>query len=299
MRRRGLQRSARFRSMRRNCASSSSIRRATACSCFEPVCDRGGRRALQHGEGGGRGGQFLRVKLFVDRSAAELDQLRWELTDPATGVRLATSERILFSRFGDSGDWRTVALRPRGELRALVAVSSPSDLEGRGLPEVDVEGEVSRAREHLQGIEVAVAGKDEPLTLARLVEGLRGGVDILYLVCHGGLVGDGSVLYLQGHTGEIVATSGDEARAADPRACRAAAAGGAGLVRERRLRGGVRLEGRGRGAARSAGAAAGGGGRARGSCHAGPDHDADRGASSCQLSSPRCSRTARSTGRWR
>ena len=59
----------------------------------------------------------LRVKLFVDRSAPELHRLRWELLpDPETGQPLATSERILFSRFGSSSDWRPVRLRAKTEL---------------------------------------------------------------------------------------------------------------------------------------------------------------------------------------
>ena len=70
------------------------------------------------------------MKLFVDRSAPELHRLRWELlTDPETEQPLATSERILFSRFGSSSDWRPVRLRAKTELRALVAVSNPSNLD--------------------------------------------------------------------------------------------------------------------------------------------------------------------------
>src|SRR4051812_687282 len=137
-------------------------------------------------------GQFLRVKLLVDPGAAELHPLRWELlTDPVTDAPLGTSERLLFSRFGHSDDWRTVTLRPRGELRALVAVSSPSDLASQGLAPVDVEGEIARASEHLNGVGVHVAGKDEPLTLDRLILGLGEGIDVLYLVCHGALVEKG------------------------------------------------------------------------------------------------------------
>ena len=108
----------------------------------------------------GSGEQSLRVKLAVDRSAPELHRLRWELlTDPATGAPLATSERILFSRFGDRTDWRKVTLRPRGELRALVAVSSPSDLADQGLAPVDVEGEVARARANLRASRSRSSGR--------------------------------------------------------------------------------------------------------------------------------------------
>jgi len=155
---------------------------------------------------------FFRVKLFVGRSAPELHRLRWELlTDPKTDQPFSTSERILFSRFGTSSDWRPVRLSVKGELRALVAVSSPSDLDCYGLAPVDVEGEVARAREHLKGIQVTVAGHDAPLSLDLLVEGLRGDVDILYLVCHGGLHAEkGPLLYLQDEDGKAKVARGDE-----------------------------------------------------------------------------------------
>jgi hypothetical protein len=157
---------------------------------------------------------FLRVKLFVDRSAPELHRLRWELlTDPDTDQSLATSEKIVFSRFGSSSDWRPVRLRAKTELAALVAVSNPSNLDQYGLAPVDVEGEVARAREHLQGINVTVAGQDasDPLTLERLADGLRRGVDVLYLVCHGGLQPEkGPLLFLQNEDGTANAARGDE-----------------------------------------------------------------------------------------
>jgi CHAT domain/SIR2-like domain len=155
----------------------------------------------------------LRVKLFVDRSAPELHRLRWELlTDPDTGQPMATSERIVFSRFGSSSDWRPVRLRAKTELSALVAVSSPSNLDQYGLAPVDVDAEVARARGHLKGIRVTVAGQDagDPLTLDRLVDGLRGGVDVLYLVCHGGLAPKGPLLYLQDADGTAKPARGDE-----------------------------------------------------------------------------------------
>jgi SIR2-like domain/CHAT domain len=156
----------------------------------------------------------LRVKLFVDRSAPELHRLRWELlTDPETGQPLATSERLLFSRFGSSSDWRPVRLRAKNDLRALVAVAGPSNLDAYGLAPVDVEGEVVRAREHLKGIHVTVAGQDAkaPLTLDQLVDGLRGGVDVLYLVCHGGLHPQkGPLLYLEDEEGQVKVVGGDE-----------------------------------------------------------------------------------------
>lgn len=137
------------------------------------------------------GGLQLRVRLRLDPSASDLQALRWELLrDPETGRALATSERRLFSRFMASHDWRRVKLPPKSELKALIAVSSPSDLgEGKKYPlaEVDVDGEIARASSSLKGIVAEVVGKEDPLTLNTLVERLRDGIDILYLACHGAL----------------------------------------------------------------------------------------------------------------
>ena len=155
--------------------------------------------------------QLLRVKLFVGPSAPELHPLRWELlTDPETHAPLATSEKILFSRFGSSNDWRNIRLRAKADLRALVAVSAPSNLAEWNLAAVDIEGEIERARENLKGIQIAIAGKDAPLTLDRLIDGLRDGIDILYLVCHGALTPKGASLWLQDENGAVKVTRGEE-----------------------------------------------------------------------------------------
>jgi len=71
----------------------------------------------------------LRVRVRIDPNLPDLHSLRWELLcDPDTGAYLFTSDRVLFSRFMTSDDWRTVELRPKSELTALVAVSAPSNL---------------------------------------------------------------------------------------------------------------------------------------------------------------------------
>lgn len=131
-------------------------------------------------------GMVLRLRLQIGPSLPELHGLRWELLcDPLTKKPLATSERILFSRFMLSRDWRVIKLRPKAELRALIAVSSPTDLADFNLADVDTKGEITRAREALAGIQSEVIGQGEPLTLNRLVDAIRQGVDVLYLVCHG------------------------------------------------------------------------------------------------------------------
>jgi hypothetical protein len=47
-------------------------------------------------------------------------------------------------------------------------------------------GEVERAQQALVDTSVTIVGKDQPLTLEHLKAALRAGVDIVYLVCHGG-----------------------------------------------------------------------------------------------------------------
>ena len=140
----------------------------------------------------------LRLRLYVDRSAPELHDLRWEtLHDPRDGSPLLTNERVLFSRFLSTTDWRPVQLRPKGELRALVAIANPQDLAeyrigDRPLAPVDVAGEMDRARQALGPIyaDELVSDPEAPgqVTLEGLVGALRGGHDILYLVCHGALL---------------------------------------------------------------------------------------------------------------
>ncbi len=132
-------------------------------------------------------GMPIRLRIQISPSLPELHGICWELLrDPKTNSTLATSERIVFSRFILSQDWRVIKLRPKAELKTLIAVASPTDLAEHNLAAVDVGSEIARARESLAGIGVpAIIGDKEPLTLNRLIAGIRQGVDILYLVCHG------------------------------------------------------------------------------------------------------------------
>jgi hypothetical protein len=155
-------------------------------------------------------GRFLRLRLLVGPSAPELHGLRWELLrDPETRAPLATSEKTLFSRFMVSQNWRPVKLQRKAELAALVAVAAPSDLaEVYKLAGVDLDGEIARAREGLGGIRSTVLGREEPLTLKRLMDRLREGTDVLYLVCHGVLRGQLPYLFLQDDDGKVARVEG-------------------------------------------------------------------------------------------
>ncbi len=161
-------------------------------------------------------GKFLRVLLCIDRSAQELHGLRWELLrHPRSGALLSTSQAVLLSRFMMSDDWRPVKLRARSELTAVVAVSAPdpSALRRMKLAAVDYEREIAGARAALEGIDVRVlGGPGSPVTLERLMEALRDGVDILYLVGHGmfGRRSKTAALVLQDDDGEPVMVKGHE-----------------------------------------------------------------------------------------
>lgn len=134
-------------------------------------------------------GRPLRLRLALPNDAPELQELPWE--------ELCSDENVFFSRFLHSRDWRGVEIRPQTRLKALVAVAAPSDLERYKLDGGDAAAEAERVRESLgPDLEVEFAGRDEPLTLLHLSKRLRDGFDVLYLVAHGRLKGDGTPVFL-------------------------------------------------------------------------------------------------------
>lgn len=165
----------------------------------------------------------LRIRLSLGASATELHALRWEtLRDPqVAGAPLLQDHRILFSRYLSSFDWRPVRLRPRDELRALVVIANPADLDRYNLAPVDTRGELERARESLRrrdggGIPITAVVSDpacgQPM-LERLLDGIRDGCDIVYLVCHGALdraQAGHSVLFLEDADGKVARVAGTE-----------------------------------------------------------------------------------------
>ena len=146
----------------------------------------------------------LRVRLLIGPTAHELQALRWELlADPRTKAPLATSERTPFSRFLLSADLRPIRLRPKARLKAIVAVSAPSNCAEYKLAEVHLDDEIDRARKSLEEIDVGVVGRAEPLTVGNLLQRLRDeAVDVLYLICHGKIVRTAPHLFLQGEDGK-------------------------------------------------------------------------------------------------
>ncbi len=143
----------------------------------------------------------LQVRLRLDARADELHALRWEtLRDPETDQPIALYERVRLVRTLDSADLTPVTIPPRPDLRALVVVSNPSNLAA-GMAEVDVDGEVARARAALGDIPTTIlgdtAGAAGRATLVNIAAHLRDGPHIVILVAHGTLRDSRPVVWLE------------------------------------------------------------------------------------------------------
>jgi hypothetical protein len=149
--------------------------------------------------------QQLRLRLCIDRWSTVLHALNWEtLRDPDTGRSLVMDDNVWFSRHLASFDMRPVRLRSRTDLRALVAVANPSDLDrykpgGRRLAAVQVK--VEDIEQSLTPMVPAEFGPGEPVTLDAILKRLQDDYDVLYLVCHGALVEGEPRLWLQDDSG--------------------------------------------------------------------------------------------------
>jgi hypothetical protein len=158
----------------------------------------------------------LRLRIFIARSALELHTCAWEtLRDPRDGSWLLTNERVLFSRYLSSHDWRPVRPRPKSDLRALVVIANPVNLSsyaphGRPLGPIDVAGELERARYGLGNIHQADLASSGSATLNNIISHVRSGYNVLYLVAHGALFNGQPWLWLEDEAGAVDRISGIE-----------------------------------------------------------------------------------------
>jgi hypothetical protein len=153
----------------------------------------------------------LQVRLRILESQAEsgednLHAVRWEmLCAPDTQQPIALDERVSFVRTLDSSDLTPIIPLPRPKLRALLIVANPIDLVEFSLPEVDVDGEVARARSALGTIPMTILGGHSDATgratLANVAKELRTEPSIVILVAHGTLYNGPPVLLLENDNG--------------------------------------------------------------------------------------------------
>lgn len=161
------------------------------------------------------GNQQLRVRLYIDSDQSDLHTLRWEMLRTPSGTPIATGDRLLFSRYLRSPDFRRVSVVPEHDLRALVLIANPTNLadygpEGTPLQPINVEEELERARRALGDMPMTTYAEPGTATLDHLVEGIRVGHNVVYVVCHGAMVNGQTRLYLERETGDVAAVTGFE-----------------------------------------------------------------------------------------
>ncbi len=159
----------------------------------------------EHARARTQGGDHrLHMRLHISgRAPARYHAIRWEsLRDPTTGTPIAMQSNVLLSRYLSSPDWRPVPAPDKHDLRALIVIAGPRDLQsyrpnGRELGVVNVEEELKRARTALTAGVREVRMLTSAATLPNIMEALEDGVDVLYLICHGALIDDVPLLYLE------------------------------------------------------------------------------------------------------
>jgi formylglycine-generating enzyme required for sulfatase activity len=144
----------------------------------------------------------LRIRLFIEPAAAGLQGLRWEtLQDLERRTWLCTDEKILFSRFLSSGNYRPFEPAVLEQMHGLVFIANPTDLADYALDPIDSAGELERAKAGLVGMELKSVPSGQA-TLDNLLDSLREGCDVLYLVAHGAIFKGKQLLYLEKAGGE-------------------------------------------------------------------------------------------------
>jgi len=161
----------------------------------------------------------LRVRLFLDAGAEDLHKVRWECLRDTKGKSLFNGDTILFSRYLASSELRPVSGKTTP--KAMIAIANPhladsKDPEdpSKALAPVDVPNEKLRAESGLNnaGFSITTLASPPygtvPATSTNILNELANGYDILYLVCHGGLVGDEQVpmLWLEDGEGPVKAS---------------------------------------------------------------------------------------------
>lgn len=149
-------------------------------------------------------GNAMRVRMMILPEAGELHHVRWECLRDPSGKPLFNGDAILFSRYLPTSHLRPLDLQ--NDLTALVAIANPPHLDqainpedpDKGLAPVDVVNEKSRAENGLRSAGFAVTTLasppfgTKPATLDNILSEVEKGYDVLHLVCHGGLVPDGT-----------------------------------------------------------------------------------------------------------
>lgn len=154
----------------------------------------------------------LRLRLAIDTSAEELHALHWEmLRDPLTPphASLTASEQVLFSRYLGSTEPEPARARAHRQLRVLVLIAAPADLNDYGLTPIDAAQEIDLIRGALNSASITVVGNDGLASLEELLGHLREDYDVVYLMAHGRIDAEGETwLYLEDKQRQVNPVSG-------------------------------------------------------------------------------------------
>lgn len=153
----------------------------------------------------------LRVRLLIDANVSNLHALRWELLrNPLDGELLCTSERILFSRYLQSQDFRAIPDKTPSKLRALVVIANPSNLDAYQLSTFSTQSEDERVSVALSPMAISRLTTNGQASLNNLAKHLRDGCDVLYLMAHGALIDNRPHLWLEQADGTANVVDGNE-----------------------------------------------------------------------------------------
>jgi hypothetical protein len=158
----------------------------------------------------------IRLRLLIKPEAAELHQLHWEaLRNPEDAkTLLTTDENLPFSRYLLRKKYHSINRRAGHDLKALVVIANPLDLQENDLPPVDVDGELGRVKKALENLTLDVLPQPDTgrwATLDNIIEMLRqNDYDLLYLVCHGTLAKSEPYLWLENNERKVERKSGED-----------------------------------------------------------------------------------------
>ena len=161
------------------------------------ACHAGLREALNAAGPDGT----LRLRLDLDDP---LQELAWETLALRDLGTLATSQRVLFSRYLESD--RGYVPLPHTSPRAVVAVADPPDIDQYGLARPTAERYRNTARAQLADF----ALDEVQATMAALRQALQQPADLLYLVAHGALKDGAPWLFLEDEHGHAARVPGAE-----------------------------------------------------------------------------------------
>lgn len=150
---------------------------------------------------------FLRIRLEL-YEAPELEAIHWELLrDPRSDEAIFADALLMLSRYPVSDELLKVVLPVKRDLRALVMIASPKNLDPKRFARIDVTNELRSVQESLGELSnrIDVLPNDvEHATFRRLNEWLqKGHFHILYLLCHGTTFLDEHALALEGEGGDV------------------------------------------------------------------------------------------------